>query len=86
MDAIISEEGITNYKLYARDKAGNQSYVYVTVKIDYVAPTADVDAVINEADDLLNVNINNVVEELSGCDLSTTYLRLRIQIKSLQMY
>lgn len=77
VDAIISEEGITNYKLYARDKAGNQSYVYVTVKIDYVAPTADVDAVINEADDLLNVNINNVVEELSGCDLSTTYFEIK---------
>lgn len=77
VDAIISEEGITNYKLYARDKAGNQSYVYVTVKIDYVAPTADVDAVINDADDLLNVNIDNVVEELSGCDLSTTYFEIK---------
>ena len=51
--------------------------MYVTVKIDYVAPTADVDAVINEADDLLNVNINNVVEELSGCDLSTTYFEIK---------
>lgn len=76
VDVTISEEGITYYKLYAKDKAGNESYTFVTVKIDYVAPTGDVNSVIND-DDTFDMKITDVVEELSGCDLNKTYFEIK---------
>ncbi len=76
VDVAITEEGVTNYKLYARDNAGNESYVYVTVKIDYTAPEADAKTFLAE-DGTLEVSLNNIVEELSGCDLEKTYFTVK---------
>lgn len=76
VDVTISEEGVTYYKLYAKDNAENESYVYVTVKIDYVAPTADVEAVLNDSS-FFDLTLDNVVEELSGCDLDSTYFDIK---------
>lgn len=75
VDVTISEEGITYYKMYAKDVAGNQSYIYVTVKIDYVAPMADVETPLDD-DYKMDVLLKDVVEELSGCDLEETYFTI----------
>ena len=76
VDVTITEEGITNYKLYAKDNAGNESYVYITVKIDYTAPTADAETILNDSY-ALDVSLKDIVEELSGCDLEKTYFIIK---------
>lgn len=73
-DAKITEEGITYYRLYVEDNAGNKGFVFVTVKIDYVAPKPSINV---EFEDILNITLSDVVEELSGCDRDRTFVIIK---------
>lgn len=68
VDYKVTEEGISDYTVVAKDRGGNTSMVHVIVKIDKHAPTVpSTDSVTAVYDGYnLNVNISDIIEELPG--------------------
>lgn len=61
----VTTEGITTYKVVAKDTSGNTTTWHIKVKIDYVAPYATCNAFYDGYN--LTAELKNIVEPLSGC-------------------